>query len=214
MAFYADEEDVWKCLNHPSRRRRIGVCPACLREKLAVLCTECAMVRPCACCSSASSSSSSSLSFISFPGDAAFSRSVGGGGSVGRVSNFIETEPSLRRSRSVAISFFKSARFAGTGSVDRRDAPESVEKRKAWFWLFFWPRRLKREKIPAEEDEGDDLKIRTIARSRSVAASTVSDAFAGGVVEEPRSVKSKGWYFPSPMKVFRYTKTSAKNVRE
>ncbi|KAL8150549.1 hypothetical protein V2J09_020357 [Rumex salicifolius] len=212
MAFYADEDDVWKCLNHPSRRRRIGVCAPCLREKLSVLCPDCAMLRPCACCSEASSSSSSSHSMISFLGDAAFNRSASGSGvgSVGRVSNFIDTEPSFRRSRSVALPIFKSLRFSGTGSDDRSDSGKS----KSRFWMFFWPRRLKRDKIPADEkEETVDLKIRAIARSKSVAASNTT-FFAGGVVPEARSVKSKGWYFPSPMKVFRQSKPTVKIIHE
>ncbi|PPD67291.1 hypothetical protein GOBAR_DD35838 [Gossypium barbadense] len=48
MAFYVDEEEVWKCPKHPSKRRRSGVCPFCLRDKLASLCPDCAHYRPCA----------------------------------------------------------------------------------------------------------------------------------------------------------------------
>lgn len=222
MAFYADEDDVWKCPEHPSRRRNIGVCPACLREKLSALCPECANVRPCNRCSTvseSSTSSSSSLSFISnIPGDATFSCSAGAGGigSVGRVSSLIESEQSYRRSRSVALPFLNSARFSNAGEfADPRESSASIEKSKSSLWLFFWPQKPKREKIPAdaEEDEAADLKIRTIRRSKSVAAPTAFSC-AGGVLEEARSVKSKGWYFPSPMKVFRHTKTSAKIGQE
>ncbi|KAL8141771.1 hypothetical protein V2J09_014803 [Rumex salicifolius] len=218
MALYADEDDVWKCPEHPSRRRNVGVCPACLREKLSALCPECASLLPCNCCSASSCSSSSSMSFISIPGDANFSESAGAGsvGSIGRVSSLIDSEQSYRRSRSVALPFLKSARFPSTGEfVDPRESSASTEKSKPSIWLFFWPQKSKREKIAAdvEEDDAADLKIRTIRRSKSVAA-PISFSCAGGVQDEARSVKSKGWYFPSPMKVFRHSRASAKIVQE
>uniref|UniRef100_A0A7N0UYL4 Uncharacterized protein n=1 Tax=Kalanchoe fedtschenkoi TaxID=63787 RepID=A0A7N0UYL4_KALFE len=46
---YVDEEEVWKCETHPSKRRRHGVCPLCLRDRLVTLCSNCANVRPCDC---------------------------------------------------------------------------------------------------------------------------------------------------------------------
>ncbi|CAM8878026.1 unnamed protein product [Rhodiola kirilowii] len=48
MAFL-DEEEVWRCPTHPSKRRMHGVCPLCLRDKLINLCQNCANVRPCDC---------------------------------------------------------------------------------------------------------------------------------------------------------------------
>nr|GMC87203.1 uncharacterized protein LOC109177147 [Ipomoea batatas] len=36
------EEEAWKCLKHPSNRQRNGVCPVCLKERLAILCPDCA----------------------------------------------------------------------------------------------------------------------------------------------------------------------------
>ncbi|KAL8520419.1 hypothetical protein ACS0TY_011079 [Phlomoides rotata] len=58
MTIYVEEEEVWKCPKHPSRRRRNGVCPACLRDRLVSLCPDCGGIRPCPCPSSSSSSSS------------------------------------------------------------------------------------------------------------------------------------------------------------
>nr|GMD81138.1 Nuclear pore complex protein like [Ipomoea batatas] len=42
MAFYMEEEEVWKCPKHPSKRRRNGICPVCLKDRLVTLCPDCA----------------------------------------------------------------------------------------------------------------------------------------------------------------------------
>ncbi|KAG6428416.1 hypothetical protein SASPL_112667 [Salvia splendens] len=81
-AYRVEEEQVWKCPKHPTKRRRHGVCPTCLRDRLITLCPNCGNVRPCPC-SSASFSSSSSASSSSYA-----------------------AEPSFTRSRSLAIPFF------------------------------------------------------------------------------------------------------------
>lgn len=81
MTIYVEEEQVWKCPKHPSKRRRNGVCPACLRDRLVSLCPDCGVLRPCPCAASTTSSSSSSS----------------------------DAEPSFRRSRSLAIPFLRSS---------------------------------------------------------------------------------------------------------
>ncbi|KAM2691299.1 hypothetical protein EV2_005715 [Malus domestica] len=84
-AVYVDEEEVWKCAKHPSKHRKNGICLVCLRERLVILCPDCANVRPCGCCATTSSSSSSS-SCSRFPG-----------GDGVRVSKILESEPSFQR---------------------------------------------------------------------------------------------------------------------
>ncbi|XP_014520215.1 uncharacterized protein LOC106777188 [Vigna radiata var. radiata] len=215
MALYLDEEEVWKCPKHPSKRRRSGICPTCLRDRLATLCPDCANVRPCSCyATSSSSSSSSSSSFSRLP---AGSASVGG---VGRVHNLIDQEPGLRRSRSMAIPFLRSrSRFSG--GADRgldldsaRDSPALNGSRSARsFWSMFKTQKSTRagapeqeweaKKILAEERDGDGSVNPVMVRSKSVAVTAVS----GDGELRPRT-KGRGWFFPSPMKAFRQSKVS------
>ncbi|KAL9246937.1 hypothetical protein vseg_020415 [Gypsophila vaccaria] len=166
MAHYAEEDDVWKCAQHASKRRHsIGVCPFCLTQRLSALCPECARLRPCSCSSSSSSSASSSASStfsLHFSED-----------SHGPVSTLIETEPSF--SRRSAFPFFRSARFSS--------AATTAEEGRRSVWAVLWGRRSVREKM---------------TRSMSVAD--------GGAVA--KAGKAKGWYFPSPMKVFRHVKAA------
>ncbi|PON48033.1 hypothetical protein PanWU01x14_240260 [Parasponia andersonii] len=215
MAFYADEEEVWKCPKHPSKRRRSGVCPVCLRERLGSLCPDCANVRPCGCCATTSSSSSSS-------GD-------GGGaglGSVGRLSNLIESEPAFRRSRSVAIPFLRSrSRFVGGGGDRdsdlgvRSELPPSSggssRGKTSAFWSVFRSsaqrsrrgevRGLVEEDSKVEFEDAEALRRTMMMRSRSVAVPVTSaDSGAG----DGKSSKGRSWYFPSPIKVFRQAKIS------
>ncbi|XP_059656812.1 uncharacterized protein LOC132303534 [Cornus florida] len=215
MAFYVEEEDVWKCPKHPSKRRRSGICPTCLRERLVTLCPDCANVRPCACCptDTTSSSSSSSSSFSLFS-------STRGVGSVGRVSNLIDSEPSFRRSSSVGM-FFRS-RFAG-GERDAGGAKPPLARnptKSSAFWSVFKTRNsskkggegvgeedeesLKKSRIIVEEEEEDDYS-RMMRRSRSVSVPISSNSGTGNVRS---SSKGRKWHFPSPMKVFRQTKLS------
>lgn len=215
MAVYLDEEEVWKCPKHPSKRRKSGICPICLRDRLVTLCPDCANVRPCSCyatTSSSSSSSSSSFSRFSAAGD-------GGVGTVGRVSNLIEREPSLRRSRSMAIPFLRSrSRFSGGRELDpdgARESPAMNGSRSARsFWSLFKTQKGNRgsepeqdnceaKKVLAEELDGDAGRKAMMARSRSVAVAAVS----GDGELRPRT-KGRGWFFPSPMKVFRQSKAS------
>lgn len=50
-----------------------------------------------------------------------------------------------------------------------------------------------------------DIEVMKMRRSRSVAASITS---ANEIRSSPAPTKGKGWYFPSPMKVFRHSKAS------
>lgn len=208
MAFYVDEAEVWKCPKHPSKRRRSGICPVCLRDRLSSLCPECANARPCACCANApttSSSSSSSSSFSRFSSD--------GVGAVGRVSNLIESEPAFRRSRSLAIPFLRSrSRFVGGDNEQKEPLPPSAanKSKASQFWSVF--RSQKSKKVETNEEEDEDVRARRtmMMRSRSVAVSVTSDS--GSVVGDKRA-KGRGWYFPSPMKALRQSKI-AKVVQE
>ncbi|KAJ0970796.1 hypothetical protein J5N97_018755 [Dioscorea zingiberensis] len=170
-------EEIWRCRKHPSRIPS-GICPICLRDSLLRLCPDCAHVRPCTCAPSASSSSSSFSSLCS--ADLLRSGSVSGIGAVGRVSNLIESEPALRRSRSVATIPFARSRSV----VEDQRQPV----RKGWMSVFlpFWrPARRAPSEAPPEK----------LSRSRTV-----------GVGET--ASKSRGWHFPSPMKAFRHRKTA------
>ncbi|KAK9716205.1 hypothetical protein RND81_06G218200 [Saponaria officinalis] len=176
MAYYAEEDEVWKCTQHPSKRRRFsGVCPFCLTERLSALCPDCANLRPCSCsaASYAASTTSSAASTASSTFSLHFSDE-----SVGRVSNLLENEAPL--SRRAAFPFFRSARFSAANPAET--AAEEGRKSSS-LWSVFWRRNSVREKM---------------TRSRSVAD--------GGLVAAP--AKGKGWYFPSPMKVFRHVKAA------
>ncbi|XP_047968560.1 uncharacterized protein LOC125212430 [Salvia hispanica] len=181
MAVYVEEEEVWKCPKHPSKRRRSGICPTCLRDRLGNLCPICHNSRPCPCSASSSSSSSSS--------------------SFSRVSNLIEGEPSFRRSRSLAVPFFRNTATAATPS----------------FFSF-----LNRGKTKKSEEQSVEVKlesndriedyVRMVSRSRSVNAGGATSAMASGMFrrrDEPGASPARGkfWRFPSPMKVFRRSKT-------
>ncbi|KAL2348943.1 hypothetical protein Fmac_002943 [Flemingia macrophylla] len=200
MALYMDEEEVWKCPKHPSKRRRSGICPICLRDRLVTLCPDCANVRPCSCyaatSSSSSSSSSSSLSRFSAAPDT------------------LHRDPALRRSRSMAIPFLRSrSRFSAasaTSDLDTaRDSPALNGSRSARsFWSMFKSQKPGRcpapehEKILSDGDDGAGV-MPVMARSRSVAVTAVS----GDGELRPRT-KGRGWFFPSPMKAFRHNKVS------
>ncbi|XP_038905105.1 uncharacterized protein LOC120091238 [Benincasa hispida] len=220
MAFYGDEDDLWKCPKHPSKRRRIGICPLCLRDRLVTLCPDCANVRPCNCCATTtttttSSSSSSSSSFSRF--------SSADLGSVGRLSNLIDGEPAFRRSRSLAaIPFLRSrSRFVDDAVDDCSSSGNSA--RASSFWSIFRSKSKKshdggrteavveidfrrRAKEVAEIEEA--MRRKLMIRSRSVA---VADS-GGRLVRPP--VKAKAWYFPSPIKVFRQSKISKSVLTE
>ncbi|CAL1403594.1 unnamed protein product [Linum trigynum] len=216
---YEDEEEVWKCAKHPprssrSRRPRYGICHRCLRERLAALCPHCGDARrPCSCgaCSSTTAADSSSSS----------SSTIKRSGSVSRISNFLfessssnTAEPSLRRSRSlaVAIPFLRS-------STNRHPPPPAAASDKAAptpapsFWSILkgggGASAKKKDGVAAgEEEDGEQLRRRMMMRkSRSVA---VTSADAGRPSSWKGSGVGRGWHFPSPMKVFRQSKISAR----
>ncbi|GFP94967.1 hypothetical protein PHJA_001641100 [Phtheirospermum japonicum] len=185
MACYVEEE-VWKCPKHPSKRRRNGICPVCLRDRLVGLCPHCANVRPCACVVSTSSSSSSSSSF----------------------SRVIDGEPSFHRSRSVAIPFLRS-----------RNSEQAASKTPSFLSILKMS-KTKRCDQAAERGEGfvDEINFeshnriedfaRMITRSRSVSVGTT--AMTSGFrrsKDNSSPAKGKFWHFPSPMTVFRSSKT-------
>ncbi|CAM8896817.1 unnamed protein product [Rhodiola kirilowii] len=184
----ADIDDAWKCYKHPSRRRRVGVCPTCLRDRLLSLCPNCANSLPCPCFPAATDSSSSSSSFSRFSVD---SSSVG---AIGRVSSLIESEPSFRRSRSVAIPFL-SSRFS---TVDDKNVPNRRKPTplSSSLWSVFGIFK-KEEKTSAEEDR------MTVSITRSKSVSLWRSSESGKVL---KASGIKGWHFPSPMKVFRQSK--------
>ncbi|KAI9121638.1 hypothetical protein K1719_008671 [Acacia pycnantha] len=107
MALFLDEDEVWKCSKHPSKRRRSEIFPIYLRERLLALCPEYGNIWPCSCCGT-SCSSSFSFSRFSIHG-------TGGVGTIGDVNNLIDNEPALRHSRSMEIPFLQSrSRFFGS----------------------------------------------------------------------------------------------------
>ncbi|XP_048447429.1 uncharacterized protein LOC125480537 [Pyrus x bretschneideri] len=223
-AVYVDEEEVWKCPKHPSKRRKSGICPVCLRERLVVLCPDCANVRPCGCCATTSSSSSSSSS----------SRFPAGDGV--RVSKILESEPSFRRSRSVAVPFLRSTskflggafRHADFDSAGDRSEPQSGGRTKTpsfWSSVFRSSHRSKTSEVndgehettaekkaegeiqEEEEDADAAMRKKMMRKSRSVAVPMMSSK-AGSVGGERPPAKGRGWHFPSPIKAFRHSKIS------
>ncbi|KAJ4847824.1 hypothetical protein Tsubulata_011778 [Turnera subulata] len=232
MAVYMDEEDVWKCPQHPSRRRRTGICHVCLRERLSSLCPDCANVRPCACYAASSTSSSSGCSSSS---SASFSRysSAAGVGSVGRVSSLIDNEPAFRRSRSLALPFLRSKPPPPSSSATA-DAAGKLSSRSstaaAAFWSLFGRSRSSRyeaephravvlleEEAGAGKSAGEEERKRMMRKSRSVA---VTSGARGSDVSRPSwsssssSSKGKAWYFPSPIKAFRQSISKGIMVQE
>nr|XP_043613142.1 uncharacterized protein LOC122585109 [Erigeron canadensis] len=122
---FVDEAQIYKCSKHPSRRRKSGICPKCLRDRLVTLCPNCAVALPCPSCppplesaSSSSSSSSSSFSLFSFSRGGSrhdFTTSSSQNGSSSTTNNPLDqSDPVLRKSRSVAIPFLRSrSRYVG-----------------------------------------------------------------------------------------------------
>ncbi|KAL1556339.1 hypothetical protein AAHA92_11982 [Salvia divinorum] len=194
MAVYVGDEEVWKCPRHPSKRRRSGICPACLRDRLGSLCPNCHNARPCPCSAESSSSSSSSSS-----------------------SNLIDGEPSFRRSRSVAVPFFRSRHGEETPGSSRARTPSflSILKRSNTKRAELPPKPKNVVNSSEEEnfesnDRIDDF-VRMVSRSRSVNAGATS-AMASGLFRRrddaaASPARGKFWHFSSPMKVFRSSKT-------
>lgn len=237
MAGYLDEDEVWKCPKHPSKRRKSGICPTCLRERLVTLCPECANLRPCTCCASltaatataTSSSSSSSSSFSLFPSRWGSRRepaaNSAAAGEVGSVASLIDSEPAFRRSRSLAIPFLRSrSRFVGASEFDRSNDKNKppllppVSRSKISFWSVF---KLKIKSDKSDSESSDDSgESSTKCKEFAVAPDDYSSmrrsrsvAIGVGAARAP-AAKGKGWYFPSPIKAFRGSNKSAKVVQE
>ncbi|XP_051115137.1 uncharacterized protein LOC127240473 [Andrographis paniculata] len=191
VAYGVEEEEVWKCGKHPSKRRRNGICATCLRERLGILCPHCAQVRPCPCVYSSTSSSSSA--------------SASSSSSIGRV---LDGGSTLRRSRSVAIPFLRSSK--------NYDDPNNRRFKTPSFLSVFKRSKTKRSEQAKENfndlngDGDEDNSIsnhriedfaRMITRSRSVnsAAATASNLRRGDATSA--ASKAKFWRFP--MKIFR-----------
>ncbi|XP_074326907.1 uncharacterized protein LOC141664851 [Apium graveolens] len=229
---YMDEEEIWKCTTHPSKRRRTGICPSCLRDRLNTLCPNCAHVRPCECCplaAAATMSSSTSSSSSSFSLFSSSSTSTSG-------------EPSMRRSRSLAIPFLRSrSKYApNLEFIDQKPQPppeptakisdqaiplplppvkdqkpplpgKSSKSKTASLLSMFKPNKSKKlgEIIEKEKDEELNKTSSDFAwmmrRSRSVAVPKSLNSRAG---ESDSAVKTRGWHFPSPMNAFRQSKAS------
>ncbi|XP_010240853.1 PREDICTED: uncharacterized protein LOC104585616 [Nelumbo nucifera] len=199
MAMFIDDEEVWKCRKHPSKRRTTGVCPVCLRDRLISLCPDCANVRPCTCCPTSSSSSSSSSSFFS----RSSSKSSNGIGAIGRMSNLIDSEPAFRRSRSAAFPFLRRRLDDKDDSAAR--LPPSGPRSRPSFWSVFKGNKPKKPDEVKQVAQEDEMK-KKMMRSRSVGFSLYPRSVGAGSGGDER-LKAKGWYFPSPMKVFRHHKT-------
>ncbi|XP_047975963.1 uncharacterized protein LOC125218352 [Salvia hispanica] len=197
MAVYVGDEEVWKCPKHPSKRRRSGICPACLRDRLGSLCPSCHTARPCSCSAESSSSSSSSSS-----------------------SNLVDAEPSFRRSRSVAVPFFRSKHGEDTpGSSGSARTPSflSMLKRSKTKRAELPPKPKSEQSVIVNDEESlesnDRIEdyVRMVSRSRSVNVGA-SSAMASGMFRRrddaaASPARAKFWHFPSPMKVFRSSKT-------
>ncbi|XP_073120720.1 uncharacterized protein [Henckelia pumila] len=188
MALYLiEEEEAWKCPKHPSKKQRSGVCPACLRHRLGILCPNCANSRPCPCpcpCPSPAGSSSSS-------------------------SFFSDGEPSLRRSRSVAIPFIRSGSLRSKSpsfvSVLKRSGTKKTKEKEE-----FSDHHSNMINIDIIDDNSESKSriedfSRMITRSRSVSTTTAATVFRRTEVGSSPA-KWKWWNFPSPMKVFRSAK--------
>ncbi|KAK8692908.1 hypothetical protein V6N13_070511 [Hibiscus sabdariffa] len=202
MAFYVDEEEVWKCPKHPSKRRRSGICPFCLREKLASLCPDCAHGRPCSC--SANSCSSSIYRFSTAAAeDTSGVRSFDSGG----VSDLAGREPPFRRSRSLVIPFLhsKSERLS-----EKYDLAGNKSRTPSFWSMFKASNKCKRQESEDHQRETERARVaaeveraRMMTKSRSVLVTSHSGI---GASKPSASTKAKSWYFPSPMKVFRQTR--------
>lgn len=209
MAFYVDDEEAWKCLKHPSKRRKTGICPTCLRDRLKALCPNCANVRPCDCSATQaeSSSSSSSSSFSLFSRSGSKSATAAAGATARDCEpELLDGEPSFRRVRSVAFPFLRS-RFSSVREQAGAKTPAPASKSKSSFWSVFKIKKSKKkdgELKKSDEMIADDFAKLMNMRSRSVRVPVSAGA---GDLSSP-SVKRSGWHFPSPMRAFRHTKMS------
>ncbi|XP_047326786.1 uncharacterized protein LOC124930492 [Impatiens glandulifera] len=113
MALCNEEDEVWKCEKHPTNRRRAGICPSCLRERLISLCPNCGEMVPCSC-GVLKASKSSSFSLFSSSGRGGSSRySSAAAAAAGEIP--VEGEPKFQKSRSLTVPFLRS-KFSGNDS--------------------------------------------------------------------------------------------------
>ncbi|XP_016651028.1 PREDICTED: uncharacterized protein LOC103336887 [Prunus mume] len=181
-AVYVDEEEVWKCPKHPSKRRKSGICPVCLRERLVILCPECANVRPCGCCATATTSSSSSSSSSS-----RFTGTVPIGG-----------DPLPAGGGRTKTPSFWSSMFRSSQRSKRSEANGEHETT---------PEKKVVGEIEEVEDADAAMRRNMMRKSRSVAVPMMSSNSGAAAGERPPA-KGRGWYFPSPIKAFRHSKIS------
>lgn len=115
-------------------------------------------------------------------------------GSTSSLRNLIDNEPSFKRSASLVVPILRSSsRFSDHKS------PTSARRAKSILLSFF------KTNDRGKKDENVDLKtnirsgdyVEMMRRSRSV-----------GVKLPVEAAKGRGWFFQSPIKAFRQTKTS------
>lgn len=228
-----EEEEIWKCPKHPSKRRRNGICPVCLRDRLISLCPDCANVRPCSCSAATTSSSSASSSSSFYFFSSASSSSAGG-----RVSDLIDGEPAFRRSRSVGIPFLFTRFSRQQKECDQwKNTPSRSKSKTTSFWSKLKLNNSSKRREDEEIEEKENQKPKEIFRNDSGSSDESACRNSNTSIEEfarmmmkSRSVhvsmmsgdgrsssiggKGKGWSFPSPMKVFRHTRKSPKVVQD
>ena len=83
--------------------------------------------------------------------------------------------------------------------MNRKGLPPAPEGKNNKFKIMSVFRRQKSSK-KEEVVKGEDIEELKLRRSRSVAENEMRSS--------PAPAKAKGWYFPSPMKVFRHSKAS------
>ena len=127
-------------------------------------------------------------------------------GRCGSCTVLVDGEPAFRRSRSVAIPFLRS-RFAGDRDSTRNKPPTPASRSKSSFWSAFRTHKNKKGEDDAVNRNDavtkDDYAQRMMMRSRSVSVPVTSRSVSGS-----SSAKGRSWYFPSPIQVFRQSKTS------
>nr|GEZ20701.1 hypothetical protein [Tanacetum cinerariifolium] len=176
---FVDEAQIYKCQKHPSRKRKSGICPKCLRDRLATLCPDCATVLPCPSCpppmvdpSSSSSSSSSSFSLFSFSRRGSRHVSaISTNSDTSQLPNKVEADPMLLRSQSSAIPFLRSrSRYVGgpvsnftkcevdvtavqsnDNSNNNKPAVSKVSRSKIHFWSVFTSGKSKKSDVIDDE---------------------------------------------------------------
>ncbi|KAK9120590.1 hypothetical protein Syun_018207 [Stephania yunnanensis] len=225
MGIVMEEDEIWKCRKHPSRRRAVGVCPICLRDRLVSLCPNCANVRPCACCSTSTATTTTTSSSFSLSSSSDLHRSGGGGGggigAVGRVASLIEKEPAFRRSRSAAFPSSASRSATPADPEDRQSggSRSSSSSTISSIWSVFRSSKTKRKEccdgvvVVVEDEDLDRNARRNLHRDASLMTRSKSAGGASGC-SDPARLRGRSWYFPSPMKVFRHHSKTSKIVHE